>query len=192
MSPSPPPRSTGFPPITAADARVLILGSLPGQASLARRQYYAQPHNAFWRIMGVLVGAGPDLPYDERARRLMRHRIALWDVCAAARRPGSLDAAIDLGSVVPNDFRDFLERHPAIEQIFTNGSTASRLYTKLVLPRLPEALGAVPLHPLPSTSPAHATLRFEQKLERWRSVTDALSGGLSSDPASTGAPGHDR
>jgi TDG/mug DNA glycosylase family protein len=167
-------RSRGFPPIASADARVLILGSLPGQVSLARRQYYAQPHNAFWRIMGALFGAGPDVPYEQRAERLQAQRIALWDVCKAARRPGSLDSAIDLSTVIPNDFAAFFAAHPDLRCVFTNGGTATRLYTRLVVRDLPAPLRAVPLHPLPSTSPAHAAMRFEQKLERWRVVADAL------------------
>jgi double-stranded uracil-DNA glycosylase len=170
----PPRRSRGFPPIAAPGARVLILGSLPGQVSLARRQYYAQPQNAFWRIMGALVGAGPDLPYEERARCLQQRDVALWDVCKAARRPGSLDSAIDLTSVVPNDFSAFFEAHPQLVGVFTNGGTATRLYTRLVLPRLPARWQALPLQPLPSTSPAHAAMRFEQKLARWQAVADAL------------------
>ena len=171
-----PKRSRGFPPIAAPDARILILGSLPGQVSLARRQYYAQPHNAFWRIMGVLFGAGPDLPYAERAERLQAHRVALWDVCKAATRPGSLDASIDVSSVVPNDFRAFFRAHPAVAAVFTNGGTATRLYARLVQPGLPEATRRLPLHPLPSTSPAHASLRFEQKLARWSAVAIAVRG----------------
>lgn len=168
------PRSRGFPPIAGPDARVLVLGSLPGQVSLARRQYYAQPQNAFWRIMGVLAGAGPELSYEDRKARLIAHRIALWDVCRAARREGSLDADIDLASVIPNDFRGFLRSHPGIGLVCTNGSVATRLYQRLVLPRLPAASQALPLCPLPSTSPAHAAMRFEQKLERWRIVAAHL------------------
>jgi TDG/mug DNA glycosylase family protein len=171
MSPRP---SRGFPPIATPDARVLILGSLPGQVSLARRQYYAQPQNAFWRIMGALVGAGPDLSYEERALRLQRERVALWDVCKAARREGSLDAAIDLASVVSNDFPAFFATHPQVSRVFTNGGTATRLYRRLVLPQLPTPWQALPLQPLPSTSPAHASMRFEQKLAHWQAVADAL------------------
>jgi TDG/mug DNA glycosylase family protein len=152
---------------------VLILGSLPGQVSLARRQYYAQPYNAFWRIMGALFDAGPERPYGERATRLAKCGVALWDVCKVAVRPGSLDASIDLDSVVPNDFRAFFRTHAAIRAVFTNGGTATRLYARLVLPRLAEPARSLPLHPLPSTSPAHASLRFEQKLERWRAVAVA-------------------
>ena len=168
-------KSRGFPPIAAPDARLLILGSLPGQASLAAHQYYAQPQNAFWRIMGVLFDAGPEIPYAERAGRLRSNRIALWDVCKSAARSGSLDSAIDLATVVPNDFASFLREHPRIEWVCTNGATAHRLYRRLVRPGLPVDAQALPLHVLPSTSPAHASLRFAQKLERWRLLEDLLA-----------------
>jgi double-stranded uracil-DNA glycosylase len=169
------PRSRGFPPIAAPDARLLILGSLPGQASLAARQYYAQPQNAFWRIMGALFDAGPDLPYAERAERLRSHRVALWDVCRSAVRPGSLDSAIDLATVVPNDFAGFLGTHRRIEWICTNGAVAHRLYRRLVQAGLPSHAQALPLHVLPSTSPAHAALGFGPKLERWRLLEQLLA-----------------
>lgn len=147
---------------------MLVLGSLPGQASLAAGQYYAQPRNAFWTIMGALFAAGPELPYAERCRRLSTSGIALWDVCAAAVRPGSLDAAIEPSSIVVNDFGPFLHRHAGIRAVCVNGGTAYDLYRRKVLPGLPEALRLLPLHRLPSTSPAHAALRPAQKLERWR------------------------
>jgi double-stranded uracil-DNA glycosylase len=166
--------SKGFPPIAAPDARVLVLGSLPGQVSLARQEYYAQPQNAFWKIMGALFGAGPDLPYVQRAERLMASGVALWDVCGAARRPGSLDSAIELASVIPNDFASFFEDHARVRAVFTNGATATRLYARLVVPRLPAPCSRLPVHALPSTSPAHASMRFEQKLERWRAVAERV------------------
>jgi hypoxanthine-DNA glycosylase len=169
------PESRGFPPIAAPDARLLILGSLPGQASLAARQYYAQPQNAFWRIMGELFGAGPDVPYEGRAERLRASGVALWDVCKSAARPGSLDSAIDLATVVPNDLAGFLRIHPRIEWICTNGATAHRLYRRLVQPGLPAHEQALPLYVLPSTSPAHASLRYAQKLQRWRLLEKLLA-----------------
>lgn len=159
--------STGFPPIADAHARVLILGSLPGQESLRQQQYYAQPRNAFWTLMGRLFGAGPDLPYDERARRLIQSGVALWDVCAAAHRPGSLDAAIRPDSVVPNDFAPFIAAHPHIRLIAFNGSKAAELYRRLVLPGLPAAHQAIRCETLPSTSPAHASMTPGDKLARW-------------------------
>jgi hypoxanthine-DNA glycosylase len=149
---------------------VLVLGTLPGPESLRQQQYYAQSRNAFWRIMGELVGAGPELPYLRRLEVLVEHRIALWDVCAAAERAGALDAAIRRASVAPNDFAVFLREHPSIELICFNGQTAASLYRRLVEPQLPAEFAAIEQRVLPSTSPAHAALSFERKLERWRVV----------------------
>ncbi len=159
-----------FPPIADAHARVLILGSLPGQVSLQRQQYYAQPHNAFWKIMGRLFGAGPELPYEERMKHLVLNGIALWDVCASAQRPGSLDAAIVHASVVPNDFAAFIASHPGIGLIGFNGGKAADLYRRLVLPGLPAGERTIRTATLPSTSPAHAAMPFEEKLTRWATV----------------------
>jgi len=159
-----------FPPIADPHARVLILGSLPGQVSLQRQQYYALPQNAFWKIMERLFGAGPALPYEERVQRLVRNGIALWDVCAAAQRPGSLDASIVHSSVVPNDLASFIETHPGIGLICFNGGKAAELYRRLVLPGLPAAVRAIRYETLPSTSPAHAAMPFEEKLTRWAVV----------------------
>lgn len=165
-------KSKGFPPIARADAKVLILGTLPSQESLKRGQYYAHPRNAFWRIMGELFGAFRELPYAQRKRRLREQRIALWDVCAAAYRPGSLDAS--LARVVPNAFAEFFESHPSIELVCFNGGTAAELYRRLVLPRLPAPVQSFHTEMLPSTSPAHAAMSFEKKLERWSVIRRAL------------------
>jgi TDG/mug DNA glycosylase family protein len=159
-----------FPPIADAHARVLILGSLPGQVSLRRQQYYAQPQNAFWKIMGRLFGAGPELPYAERVQGLVRNGIALWDVCAAAQRPGSLDASIVHSSVVPNDLLSFIESHLDIGLICFNGGKAAELYRRLVLPGLPARIRSIRRETLPSTSPAHAAMPLEEKLARWANV----------------------
>ena len=117
--------SVGFPPIADARARVLVLGSLPGVKSLEMREYYAQPYNAFWRIMGELFGAGPELAYAARLARLRAHGIAVWDVLAAGEREGSLDSAIVPASIVVNDFNAFFERHRRIGLICFNGNTAA-------------------------------------------------------------------
>lgn len=166
------PRSHGFPPVARADARVLVLGSLPGKMSLERRQYYAQPRNAFWPIMGALFDAGPQHAYEERLLRLQDSRVALWDVCASAKRPGSLDHRIDLASVTPNDFTGFLAEHGDIALICFNGATAGRLFNRLVAPGLDRPPTTLQL---PSTSPAHAALGFASKLEKWRVVRDFAS-----------------
>lgn len=164
-------KDSGFPPIAGPQARILILGSLPGQASLRQQQYYAHPQNAFWKMMGRLFGAGPELPYEERTLRLIESSIALWDVCAAAQRAGSLDAAIVPSSVAANDFCAFLEGQPDIGLICFNGGKAAELYRRLVLPGLPNSLSAISRLTLPSTSPAFAAMSFEDKLSRWKTIT---------------------
>ena len=125
--------------------------------------------------MGELFDAGRDVPYPERVERLRASGVALWDVCKAAVRPGSLDASIDLKTVVTNDFKRFFRAHPGIVHVCVNGGTAHRLYVRRVQPILPEPLSSLPLHLLPSPSPAHASLRFAQKLERWRLLENLLA-----------------
>jgi double-stranded uracil-DNA glycosylase len=164
------PLSVGFPPIADARARILVLGSLPGVKSLQMREYYAQPYNVFWRVMGELFGAGPTLDYSARVVRLRSHGIAVWDVLAAGEREGSLDAAIVPASIVVNDFNAFFERHRRIGLICFNGNTAAGLFRRKVLPGLAPKWAAIERQPLPSTSPAYASLRFEQKLARWAAV----------------------
>jgi hypoxanthine-DNA glycosylase len=160
----------GFAPVSRPGARVLVLGSLPGRVSLREQQYYAQPRNDFWKIMGALVGASPERPYADRLEALKAHRVALWDVCASAQRPGSLDASIRHATVVANDFVSFFQAHPQIDLICFNGRKAADLYRRFVLPALPEYLQTIRCESLPSTSPAHAAMRFEQKLARWSIV----------------------
>lgn len=148
--------------------RLLILGSLPGAASLAAGEYYAHPRNAFWPIMGALYGAHPELPYAQRRSALIETGVAVWDVLAQARRPGSGDAAIDIASARVNRFDEFLARHRGIRLIAFNGGTAAALYQRKVLPDLRPALAQIPQLVLPSTSPAHASLNVAAKLRRWR------------------------
>ena len=162
--------SVGFPPIGGTAARVLVLGSLPGVKSLQMREYYAQPYNAFWRIMGELFGAEPALSYAARVAQLRASGVAVWDVLAAGEREGSLDSAIVPASIVVNDFNAFFERHPRIGLICFNGNTAAGLFRRKVLPGLAPQWAAIERQALPSTSPAYASLRFEQKLARWAAV----------------------
>lgn len=158
---------TGFPPIADKQATTLILGSMPGEQSLRENQYYANTHNAFWRIMADLLGFARDTPYAERARILLRHRIALWDVIQGCKRHGSLDSAIDNRSIVANDFATFYRKHPQIRRAFFNGTKAEQEYRKHVLPGLPDAARGIVYTRLPSTSPAMAQLSFAQKLAVW-------------------------
>ncbi|OGS91234.1 MAG: DNA-deoxyinosine glycosylase [Gallionellales bacterium GWA2_60_18] len=159
-------RITSFAPVGDADAQVLILGSMPGKRSLEQQQYYAHPHNAFWRIMGELAGAHPQLPYAERLRALQAARIALWDVLASCMREGSLDA--DICAEQANDFAAFFARHPRITRVYFNGAKAEQSFRKSVLGK--RGLPLLEFHRLPSTSPAHAGMSYAQKLEAWRVV----------------------
>ncbi len=167
-------KSCGFEIVGRSDARLLILGSLPGRISLARSEYYAQPRNAFWPIMGELFGASPDLPYNDRLRLLKQRGVALWDVCAAGERLGSLDSAILPSSVEANDIGEFLRTHVGISLVCFNGKKAKEIYDRKVAPKPPAIFGRIGFEVLPSTSPAHAAMSYEQKLARWRMV---LSGG---------------
>jgi hypoxanthine-DNA glycosylase len=159
--------SIGFAPICRAEAEILNLGSLPGQKSLEMRQYYAQPQNGFWKIMDVLFGAGPSLPYAARLERLIERRVAVWDVLAAGERQGSLDSAIVGASAVVNDFGGFFERHEDVGLICFNGTKAADVYRRRVLPTLPPRMAAIRTQVLPSTSPANASLTFATKLAAW-------------------------
>jgi len=157
-----------FPPIESPRAKVLILGSMPGKASLQASQYYAHPRNAFWPIMGELMGVAPNLPYATRIEILQSAGIALWDVLASCLRDGSLDAGIVEASIAVNDFKTFFLTHPGIADVFFNGGTAERYFIKYALPLLePNGLR---FHRLPSTSPAHAAKTFQQKLADWGAV----------------------
>lgn len=158
--------SQGFAPIIADRASVLILGSLPGQRSLRDQQYYAHPQNAFWRIMGRMLGFDPASAYDDRCKSLQAQGVALWDVLASSLRTGSLDSAIDIDSARQNDFACLLKRHHGIKLIGFNGKKSRELFEKLVLRTVPAARSCR-LVTLPSTSPAHAAMGFEDKLQQW-------------------------
>lgn len=172
-------RLTGFPPIATPSARVLILGSMPGVASLQAQQYYAHGHNQFWPIMAALLGFDPAIPYAARCARLDAAGIAVWDVLQSCIRPGSLDADIDAASVVTNDFASFFSTHPQICRVCFNGAAAETLFMRRVRPLLTQpGIAHIDFLRLPSTSPAHAGLRPAAKQEVWR----AALGGLLQHP----------
>ena len=162
-------RLKGFPPIADRRARVLVVGSMPSEASLAAGQYYAFRHNQFWRIAGEICGFDADAPYARRKAALKRRRIALWDVVASCVRPGSLDASIRNDSIRANEFTGFLARHPGIRRVCFNGRKAESAWRRHVAPRLPKSL-ALEYRLLPSTSPAHAGMGYRSKLRVWRSA----------------------
>lgn len=156
----------GFPPVANAGACVLILGSMPGVASLAEQQYYAHPRNAFWFIMGELFGAHRELSYSRRKQILLKSGIALWDVVGQCHREGSLDSAIVCEEV--NPLAAFVQQHKKLQAIAFNGQKAMQLFRKYIIRPDPELVESLELIQLPSTSPAMASLRPEQKLAAWR------------------------
>lgn len=162
-------RIRGFPPIADRKARILVLGSMPGETSLTAGEYYAFRHNQFWRIAGEVCGFEPDLPYARRRAALRRAGIALWDVIGSCVRPGSLDASIREESLRVNDFAAFLAAHRGIRRVCFNGRKAESAWRRYVLPSLP-ASSALEYRLLPSTSPAHAGIGYRSKLIVWRSA----------------------
>ena len=151
---------TGLPPIARPNARLFILGSLPGDASLAAAQYYAHPQNQFWRLLGSVVGEDlHDLAYPQRLERLAQHRIGLWDVIGSAVRRGSLDQAIRLAN--HNRIGRLIHDFPDLEAIAFNGTTSATVGRKLIGTEHP-----LTLIDLPSSSPAN-TRPFAEKAEAW-------------------------
>jgi hypoxanthine-DNA glycosylase len=155
-------RLHGLAPVADRNARLLVLGSFPGAASLAAQQYYAHPRNHFWPILGALWRVDLlALPYARRMAEVRQRGLAVWDVYAACRREGSLDSAIEQAE--PNDLAALAARLPMLAAIAHNGGESSRAM------RITRALG-LPVHRLPSTSPANASWSFERKLAAWRLV----------------------
>lgn len=165
---------TGFPYAANSSAKVLILGSMPGQKSLTENQYYAHPRNMFWPIMAEMFNFDTELDYDIRLKQLQQNKIALWDVVHQCIRPGSLDSAIDITSVVANDFMKLFQAHPQIQAIFFNGRKAEELYCRLVTPSLSKRYQQFNKYALPSTSPANAGLNRQQKFEAWKIIKETL------------------
>ena len=176
------PRVHSFPPIVAADAQILILGTMPGVASLEAGQYYGHPRNHFWPIMEALFEMPGGLAYEQRCDALRQARVAVWDVLQSCQREGSLDSAIAPESVVANDYTSLLFRCPDLKTIAFNGQKASALFRRHVF-RFNHSGGqdATPVKgtyadlrylQLPSTSPAYASMTLMQKTHRWRAVLD--------------------
>lgn len=158
-------RRIGFDPVVDSDTRLLILGSLPGDASLKAAQYYAHPRNAFWRLLGGVLGENLDtLAYEARLERLKARRIGLWDVIASAERSGSLDAAIR--SPQAADLRGLVAGLPELRAVAFNGGLAARLGRRIL-----EDHADLVLLDLPSSSPAHAR-PLAKKAARWAALSD--------------------
>ncbi|HEV2097815.1 MAG TPA: DNA-deoxyinosine glycosylase [Stellaceae bacterium] len=170
------PVKRSFPPVVDGHARVLVLGTLPGEESLRRQEYYAHPRNLFWPILFALFDASPTADYQAKLGFAMAHRLALWDVCAAGEREASADATIRREQ--PNAIDRLLDDHPLIRAVAFNGTSARRLHDRHFARRPGLAYLA-----LPSTSPAHARLDFTAKLGQWTALREALAGSFEA-PAS--------
>jgi hypoxanthine-DNA glycosylase len=163
----PEPRKSSFAPVVAPDARVLILGSLPGERSLAERRYYAHPQNQFWRLVGDVIGRDlAALEYGARLEALLEAGIGLWDTVASATRRGSLDAAIR--EAEHNALADLAASLPELRAVAFNGATSARMGRALL------GRGEYSLLPLPSSSPAYAAMPYAEKLRLWRAIGEFL------------------
>lgn len=159
-----------FDPVVDAHTRLLILGSLPGDASLKAGQYYGNPRNGFWRLVGGVIGVElAALPYPDRLEGLKAAGVGLWDVIASADRPGSLDAAIRNAEAA--DLNRLVEGLPALRAVAFNGGTAARLGRRLL-----SARAGIALIDLPSSSPAH-TRPLAEKAAAWATLSQALTRG---------------
>lgn len=166
----------GLPAQVAADCRVLVLGSMPGVASLHAAQYYAHPRNRFWPLMSTLAGMDARLAYVDRLQALQSAGVGLWDVIGQCERRGSLDTAIVRGSEVPNAVAELIDRLPALAAIACNGATAHTAFARYILPVLGERATSLAVWSLPSTSPANAAWPLPRLQVAWQPVADVLAG----------------
>lgn len=173
-----------FDAVAGPDAELLILGSMPGTASLTAGRYYAHPRNAFWPILAELLGFDASCPYEERLAALRSARIALWDVLHSCRRDGSLDTRIDKQDQAANDFAALYRTHPRIRRVLFNGAMAEQCYARHVLA---SGVGSgMEYGRLPSTSPANASWSFERKLAAWRSAIASPPTATTQRPGTNG------
>lgn len=159
-----------FPPISNANSKILILGTMPGVRSLALQQYYGHRGNAFWKIIFQLFNAKTTEIYEDKVNILLENKIALWDVLQFCEREGSADSAIK--KEYPNDFGTFLKEHKEIQHIFFNGKKAKELYFKHI-----DIDSGKGFHILPSTSPANTWADFEEKIMNWSIIKEVLGNG---------------
>lgn len=172
-----------FAPVVDARTRVLILGSLPGEASLAHQQYYAHKQNKFWHLVGEVIGVDlPALDYEARLQALLDHRVGLWDVVAQARREGSLDG--NIRDHAGNDLVALIDGLPALEAIAFNGGTAARIGERI----LGVHARRFRLLLLPSSSPAYASMNFAAKLVAWRALGDVTGEPSDARASKRGKP----
>ena len=145
---------------------------MPGQKSLEHKQYYGHPQNSFWWIMSRLLGFSENVRYEVKCAQLESSSYGVWDVLYDCKRPGSLDSRIERDSEQVNDFSTFLNEYPRIKLIAFNGGAAKKIFMRHCSELLETRIG-IDYVQLPSTSPAHAKLNREEKLQQWH---DALCG----------------
>lgn len=160
----------GLPPILGAQPSLLILGSMPSVKSIAMQQYYAHPQNTFWRIMAQLLGFKLAESYRDNVAALTQNKVAVWDILAACERQGSLDSAIVSGTERLNPLNPLLMNNQSIITIGINGGAAYALFKRHHLSSLD--VKRVKVVQLPSSSPAHAAMRLEQKQNAWRRLLE--------------------
>lgn len=165
------PLTIGLAPELPKMLKVLILGSLPGNKSIAEQQYYAHPRNAFWHIMSNVLSFELSLPYEKRLCKLSDANIGLWDVIDQAVRPGSLDSAIQKDKMQINNLRNLIEIETGLHLVLFNGKKAAEVFQRQVRPGLSEGSSSrIEFHTMPSTSPANAIMNPETKLAEWSKV----------------------
>ncbi|THB75177.1 MAG: DNA-deoxyinosine glycosylase [Gammaproteobacteria bacterium] len=163
-----------FNHIANPNAKILILGSIPGDVSIAADQYYAHPRNLFWDFMQQLLDIPRELAYEQRIQLLQSKGIALWDVLGFCHREGSLDSSIDKETEQPNAISELLEACPGIQAVFFNGQKAQTSFKRHILKLYPGIERRCELIVLPSTSPANASIKVQDKLESWKRILEFL------------------
>jgi len=158
-----------FDPIVDDESRVLILGTMPGAESLRQQQYYAHPRNLFWPLIYGIFDQKPEQDYKKRIGFLKSRNIALWDVYKSCRREGSLDS--NICDEMPNDVAGLLNKYPNIKYVFCNGETSEKHFRRFVMPEVKREIYCMRL---PSTSPANASVRTEDKMRMWRCIRHTL------------------
>lgn len=165
--------SVGFLAVSGLRPRVLILGTLPSVQSLATKQYYGNPRNAFWLIIERLAGKKFSGPYSEKIETVKRLGIALWDVYCSAPREGSLDSSIVKSAAVINDLSTYLAGESVVQLVACNGASAYNAFVKAYDLEELEGKG-ISVVKLPSTSPAHAAMPFDDKWSAWNAAISPL------------------
>jgi len=150
----------GLAPIEDEKSQVLILGTMPGVESLRQQAYYGHPRNLFWKLLAEVTGETAPESYGDRKRYLLRHKIALWDMCRTCIREGSLDS--NISEEMPNDIKSFIAEHPKLKVIGCNGKESERLFRKYIT-----GIELLQVISLPSTSPANAGVSWEKKAAAW-------------------------